>query len=367
MPVLAEEELTQFADSMQRFVAEQYAPEIRREICAGGPQQRRAMWERYAEMGWLGLAISEDEGGMGGGAVELGLLFEACGRGLLLEPFLSTVAIAAPLLCKLGSEEQRETILPSLSAGETIIAFAHFEPSSGHDRTAIETRAENNGTVRLNGRKRLVPHADDADLIIVSARRGDGSLGFFLVEPDAREWTVHKLKTIDGRPASEIRLDGTPARPMDGACDPIEALDRVLDVATSALCAESMAIVSALNRATLEFAKTRKQFGQSIGEFQVVQHRLVDMMTMEQEGWAILRCAQHALDYGLEDAWRIVSAAKARVDCIARFVGEQSIQLHGGIGMSDELMVGDYMKRLMFNMTELGDKRWHLHRLGRGL
>lgn len=367
MPVLAEQELTQFADSMQRFVAEQYAPEMRREICAGGPRHRRIMWERYAEMGWLSLPVAEENGGLGGGAVELGLLFEACGRGLLLEAFLSTVAIAAPLLCMLGSDEQREAIVQSLITGKTIIAFAHFEPSSGHDRAAIEARAENKESVRLYGRKRLVPHAADADLIIVSARRDDGSLGLFLVEAGACGITIDDMETIDGRPAGDIKLDGTPAQALGADTDSGEMLDRVLDVATTALCAESMAIISALNRATLEFVKTRKQFGKSIGEFQVVQHRLVDMMTMEQEGWAIVRCAQQSLDDDIEDAWRIVSAAKARVDSIARFVGEQSIQLHGGIGMSDELMVGDFVKRLMFNMTELGDKRWHLHRLGRGL
>jgi alkylation response protein AidB-like acyl-CoA dehydrogenase len=211
-----------------------------------------------------------------------------------------------------------------------------------------------------------VLQATGAARLIVSARAPDGSLGLYLVAPDAPGLSLRPYRTLDGRSVADIRLDSVPGERL-GTEDASAALERVLDLAATALCAESMAIIAELNAATLEYARTRRQFGHAIGTFQVIQHRLVDMMTAEQEGWAVTRCAQRALDDGVADAWRIVSVAKARVDHTARFVGEQAIQLHGGLGITDELMIGHQVKRLILNTTLLGDAQWHLDRLGRDL
>lgn len=362
MAVFADEELVQFADSAKRFLAEHYAPEQRTAIAADAACSR-SLWRDYAELGWLALPVAEAHGGMGGGAVELGVLLEASGRALLLEPLLSTLGIGARLVEAAGSDAQKQALLPSIVSGDTTLAFAHAEPRSGHERLLVGTTAEGGEEARLTGEKRFVLHAAEADRLIVSARAADGTLGLYLVRPNAPGLHMHAYRSIDGRGVADLLLDGVPADRL-GSADAGAMLDRVLDLATTALCAESMAIVAELNAATVPYARTRRQFGQAIGEFQVVQHRLVDMMTAEQEGWAITRCAQRALDDDAPESWRIVSAAKARVDHVARFVGEQAIQLHGGIGMSEELMVGHHVKRLMLNATLLGDWQWHLARLG---
>lgn len=366
MALLSDSELAQFSDSTRRFVTDNYSAEQRREVIKSEHGLSRAMWSMYADLGWLGLALPEADGGAGGGAVELGILLEASGRGLLLEPMLSTLAIGAGLVAALGTEKQRKTILPSVAAGEMTLAFAHAEPGSGHDRFLVTTTATTDAPegISLSGVKRFVLQAAQADRLIVSARAADGALGLYLVAPDAPGLSLHSYRSIDGRSVSDTVFDQVPGERL-GADDACATLDAVLDMATTALCAESMGIVAELNAATLDYARTRQQFGVAIGSFQAVQHRLVDMMTAEQLGWALTRCAQHALDDGVEDAWKIVSAAKARVDQTARFVAEQAIQLHGGMGMSEELMIGHYVKRLMLNASLLGDMSWHLARLGR--
>lgn len=363
MAVFADEELGQFAEMTRRFVAENYTPEQRLAFSLEAPGYSRAMWSRYAEFGWLALSLAEEEGGAGGGAVELGVLLEASGRALLLEPLLPTLALGAQLISLLGSEKQRAVLLPRIAAGEIALAFAHSEPNAGHERLVVNACATESG---LTGDKRFVLHGAEADLLLVSARRADGGLGLYLLNAGMPGLSFETYPSLDGRRAADLRLDNVPAEPL-GSGDASAAIDRFLDLATTALCAESMAIVAELNAATLQYARTRKQFGHAIGDFQVVQHRLVDMMTAEQEGWAVTRCAQFAFDDGAADGWRVVSAAKARVDRIARFVSEQAIQLHGGVGMSEELMVGHYVKRLMLNMTMFGDAQWHLGRLGQDL
>ena len=366
MGSLSADELAQFADTTRRFVAGHYTPKQWRAFVAEEGHSC-AMWKRYAELGWLGLPVAEAYGGAGGGAVELGVLLETSGRGLLLEPLLPTLAIGAGLILALGDEAQRHAILPAVAAGGMTLAFAHAEPGSGHERLLVTATADDrDGASRISGEKRFVLQATGAARLIVSARAPDGSLGLYLVAPDAPGLSLRPYRTLDGRSVADIRLDSVPGERL-GTEDASAALERVLDLAATALCAESMAIIAELNAATLEYARTRRQFGHAIGTFQVIQHRLVDMMTAEQEGWAVTRCAQRALDDGVADAWRIVSVAKARVDHTARFVGEQAIQLHGGLGITDELMIGHQVKRLILNTTLLGDAQWHLDRLGRDL
>jgi alkylation response protein AidB-like acyl-CoA dehydrogenase len=365
--LLSDTELTHFADSTRRFVGDNYSYETSRALAASDVGYSAEMWKHYADLGWLGLPLTEEYGGAGGGAVELGILLEASGYALLQEPLLSTLAIGAPLVTTLGDQSQRQALLPAIAAGAMTIAFAHGEPDSGHERLSVTTRAvKSEGVARLSGRKRFVMQAAQMDCLLVSARAADGMLGLYIVSADAAGMALENYRAIDGRAAADIELDSVPAERL-GSADASDALERIMDLATAALCAESMAIIARLNAATLEYARTRRQFGVPIGSFQVVQHRLVDMMTAEQEGWAITRCSQNALDDRVDDAWRIVSAAKARVDRAARFVAEQAIQLHGGIGMSDELMVGHSAKRLMLNASMLGDAQWHLNRLGQYL
>jgi len=365
MAILNPEELAQFAESVSRFITNRYDRKLRISRAAAADDSRD-IWLAFAQQGWLGLTISDRFGGQGGGATELGALLGAAAPNLILEPLL-TNAIASRLIAEAGTVQQQAQWLPLAAKGELVIAFAHEEPGSGHGRGSLGTQARCNGeSWQLNGRKRLVFDACSADQLIVSAQTPDGETGLFLVERDASGLSFERQRLADERIAANVTLNAVPGTPLGSGCADM-AIEIAFDLGAAALCSESVAIISELNRATIDYVKTRNQFGQTIGSFQVVQHRLVDMKIAEQEAWAITRCAQMALDTDLEGAAQIVSAAKTRVDCAARQVGESAIQLHGGIGMSDELLIGHYYKRLMVNRTLFGNTDWHLDRLGEQL
>ncbi len=362
MTAFSADELASFADSVDRFVLDRCQLEQQRALAASADGFSRTLWHDYAGLGWLALPIPESHGGLGGGAAELGVVFDAVGRGLLLEPLLATIVLGAGALAA-GSDTQQAAILPEVASGAMLLALAFTERDSGHDRHPTGTIATPNGDgVRLTGAKSFVLHGNAADRLIVSARIGvGGETGLFLVDPAAPGVTRTAYRLIDSRQAADITLADTPAERLDGE-DAAAILDRTLDLATTLVCAESVGAIAALNRATVEHARTRRQFGKTIGSFQALQHRMVDMMIAEQEARAITRAALAAIDAGAADAWRIVSAAKARTAAAGRFVGEQAIQIHGGVGMGEELAVGHHFKRLLLNGAFLGDTDWHLAR-----
>jgi alkylation response protein AidB-like acyl-CoA dehydrogenase len=374
-----EQELLQ--DSLQRFMAKEYGFEARRAILRSPAGISREVWAKLAELGLLGLQVPEEQGGVGAGAVETMLTMNAFGRGLLVEPYLPSAILATGLIRELGSPGQRESLLPRLAAGELIAVPAHGEAGARYDLSQVGTSAARarDGFV-LNGRKAVVLHAPSADLLLVSAQiDGGGSPGdgrspqpgfsIFLVPRDTPGVAVLGYPTLDGQRAADVILrDARVPReallgPEGGA---LPALSAVWDLGLAALCAEAVGALQAIFDATLEYTKTRKQFGVPIAKFQALQHRMADMlMHVEQARSMSYLAAVRCTDRGASARSRALSAAKVLVGQACRFVGQQAVQLHGGMGMTDELMVSHHFKRLAVIELSLGDTEHHLERFVR--
>ncbi len=357
-------------ESVARFLEKEYAFDQRRAIIASEDGWSRAMWARFAELGWLGIGTPEELGGSGGGAVETGIVMEGIGRHLVVEPYLSTVVLGASLLRQGGAK--MATLLPALAQGRLLLAFAHGEPRARFALSQVETRAERKGGVfRLSGHKAVVLHAASADHLIVSARTGGSAreeqgITLFLVPRDAKGLALLPYRTVDGLRAAEAKLDRVmvEAGAILGALDggyPLVA--RAADEALVALAAEAAGAMAALIAQTRDYLKTRKQFGVPIGSFQVLQHRLVDMLMAHELARALSGTAAHALDDG--DARyraRMAAAAKVEAGRAGRLVGQEAVQLYGGMGMTDELAVGHYFKRLAMIDVMFGNADFHVRR-----
>jgi len=306
---------------------------------------------------------------MGGDAFDTAIVMEALGRSLVVEPYVATVVLGAGILAEAGSPAQREEWLPRVAAGEKLLAFAHTEPSARYATRHVETRgARASGGWRIDGSKCVVLGAPVADAILVSARTGGGAddesgISLFLVPRDAKGFTMRAYATHDGARAADLRLEGVIVADdrriaAEGAA--LALVERALDRGAAALCAEAVGIIEALNEATLEYLKTRKQFGQPIGRFQALQHRMAEMTikAVEARSMAVVAAAAMRNANATERA-RQVSAAKALVGQAARFVGQQAIQLHGAIGTTDELIVSHWFKRLTLIDGTFGDADFH--------
>ena len=366
------EERRLLQDTVRRFLANEYKFEKRRAIVASPDGFSRDIWKQLADLGLLGLTIGDADGGMGGDAFDTSIVMEAFGRALVVEPYLATVVLGAGILSDAGSDAQRAEWLGPVAAGEKLLAFAHTEPAARYAASHVETKARREGNGwRLDGFKSVVLNAANADAIIVSARAAGNAgdrdgLALFLVDRKASGLTLRSYATQDGARASDVKLSGVVVgddRLIGGAGAAISVIDRALDRANAALCAEALGIIDALNEATLEYLKTRKQFGQPIGRFQALQHRMADMTVKAVEARSMAVVAAAAM--GEADATqraRRVSAAKAFIGQAARFVGQQAIQLHGAIGVTDELVVSHWFKRLTMINATLGDADFHLAR-----
>ncbi|WP_280155430.1 acyl-CoA dehydrogenase family protein [Piscinibacter sp. XHJ-5] len=362
-------------DGVQRLLAERCSFEQRLAHRAEPHGYSRALWSRYAEMGLLGLPFAEADGGLGGGAVDTLLVMQALGRALALEPYLATVVLSGGLLREAGSAKQRAALVPAIASGELTLAFAHAEAGSRHDLAEVATtaRCEASGIV-LDGEKRYVLAGDSADRLIVSARsagarRDRDGISLFLVDAKADGVTRRGYRTQDHARAADIRFDRVRIGPHQVLGAPgaaLPAIERAVDAATAALCAEAVGVMERLHEITVEYLKLRKQFGVAIGSFQALQHRAVDMLVEIEQArsmalYATMRCADR--DAGERE--RAVSAAKVQVGRSARFVGQEAIQLHGGIGMTEECQAGHYFRRLTMTEIQLGDTAHHLRRLAR--
>ena len=367
------EERRLLQDTIKRYLAREYTFEQRRKRLAAGGGFSREAWKGLAELGVLGIGIREDDGGMGGDAFDAMIVMEALGRALVVEPYLSSVVLGAGLVSDAGNDAQRAAWLPAVAAGEKLLAFAHGEAAARYASSHVETRAVRQGKGwKLDGAKSVVLNADSADALIVSARTGGGvaerdSISLFLVDPKARGVGVRSYPTQDSGRAGEVRLDGVEVADemrLGAEGKALAAIERALDRANAALCAEAVGIIEALNEATLEYLKTRKQFGQPIGRFQALQHRMADMTikAVEARSMAILAASAMSKAQGDERA-RSVASAKAFVAQASRFVGQQAIQLHGAIGMTDELVVSHWFKRLAMIEITFGDAEHHLGRV----
>ena len=366
------EEQVLLKDSVDRFVLDNYGSDDRLKLSQTDLGFSRENWKQMAELGWLGMAFSEDVGGFGGGAVEVMIMMESMGRGLVLEPFVSTVLLGGTLVAEAGNAEQVESIIPSLIEGETMLAFAYAEAQSRFNLNDVETSASKSGDgYVLNGAKAVVYHGGTADKLIVSARTSGNSrdadgISLFIVDSDAAGVDIRSYATVDGQRAADVRFENVsvPAANLLGAEGKAAPLiEKVVDRAIGALCAEAVGAMAAANDITNEYLKNRKQFGVPIGKFQVLQHRMVDMYMEAEQSKSMSDMVAMKLDLDYEDETRkAVSAAKAQIGKSAKFVGQQSVQLHGGMGMTDEYSIGHYFKRLTTIEMLFGNTDYHLNR-----
>jgi alkylation response protein AidB-like acyl-CoA dehydrogenase len=367
-----------FADSLRRYLDQHYSFEQRRAILGSPAGWSRAIWTGLAELGLLGLEIPEQEGGMNGmngSAVETLVTMNALGRALVVEPFLSSAILATRLVFELGSPEQRQALLPPLAAGERIAVAAHAEAEARYDSGYVATTATRvDGGYALSGHKAVVMHAPVADHLLVSARTagaaGDAAgVSLFVVDARAGGVSLVAYPTLDGQRAADVTLRDVrvPAAARlgpEGGAGP--SLVAAWDAGVAALCAEAVGALEALLSATVEYVKTRKQFGVPIGTFQALQHRLADMLIhVEQARSMSYLAALRARHPDPVVRGASVSAAKVVVGRACRRVGQEAVQLHGGMGMADEMAVSHYFRRLTAIELSLGDSDHHLERFMR--
>lgn len=366
------EEQTLLQDTLARFVQKEYTPEDRRAARTSAEGYSRAVWGQLAQMGVLGLPFPEECGGFGGGATETLIVMQAIGRGLLVEPYLATVVLGGGLVQALGDASTQSRLLRQVADGSLLLAFAHGEPGSRYALAHVETRAvRDGGGWKLSGRKAVVLNGAQADRLIVSARTSgaasdESGISLFLVDRGAVGVSVRDYGTIDGVRAAEVEFSEVRAGPeallgAEGGAFP--AIDRVTDAGAAALCAEAVGVMETLNAQTLEYLKTRQQFGQPIGRFQALQHRAADMFIhCEQSLSLAMLAAMKATSGDAMERRRAVSAAKVHIGRSGRFIGEAAIQLHGGMGVTEELPAAHYAKRLIMIDFWLGDTDYHLAR-----
>ena len=367
------DEQSMLAEAVGRWLATDYDFARRRRLAAG-EESWEPNWRQLADLGLLGLNVPESEGGMGGGSVEALIVMQALGRALAVEPYVQTAFVSAPLLAHAGSPAQRAELLPSIVAGDLRVVIAALEPGARYDLQHVATQAVRDGeSFVLSGRKAVVVGGDSAQQLIVSARtsgavRDEAGVSLFLVPADAPGVEVKAVPTIDGLRAAEITLRDVrvPATALVGALDVgFELLERAVDRGLAAQCAEAVGAMERLLEMTGEHLRTRKQFGQPIGNFQALQHRAADMaIAIEQARSTALLAAARIDDPDRRERRRAISAAKVMCGQSGRYVGEQAVQLHGGMGMTDALDVGWYFKRLVCLDLSYGDADHHLELYG---
>jgi pimeloyl-CoA dehydrogenase small subunit len=357
-------------ESVDRLVAGRYDFEARKRYAQEPEGFSRALWRQYAELGLLGLPFAEEHGGFGGGAVETMIVMEAFGRALALEPYLATAILGGGFLRHGASEEQRGELIPRIAAGELTLAFAHTERQSRYDLFDVATTAKRDGSgFVLDGEKGVVVHGDSADKLVVTARtagarRDRAGIGVFLVDAEAPGVKRRGYPTQDGQRAAEIFFSGARVGPEAVVSDPEDGLplvERVVDEAMAALSAEAVGCMAEMHALTIEYLKTRKQFGVPIGSFQVLQHRGADMfVALEQARSMAMFATMMAQAYDAAERRKAVAAAKVQIGRSGRFIGQQAVQLHGGVGMTMEFKVGHYFKRVTMIDTLFGDADHHL-------
>jgi len=361
------------ADSVGRLMADTYSFEKRRALIREAEGYSTALWARYAELGLLGLPFAEEHGGFGGGAVEVMLVMEAFGRALALEPYLATVVLGGTALRLAGSASQRASLVPRIAEGGLKLAFAHGERQARYDLSDIETKATRSGAgYVLDGAKTVVLHGDSADMLVVSARSAgrrddrDG-ISLFLVDGRANGVARRGYALRDGTRAAEVVLSGVQVGTdallgAEGTAFPV--IVRVVEAGIAAMCAEAVGAMDAMQSMTLEYLKTRQQFGRPIGENQVLQHRSAEMLIQLENARGMAMLAAMMVDEPDEaERARNIAMAKVGVGQAGRFVSQQAIQLHGGIGMTEEYAIGHFFRRVMVIEHSFGDTAHHLDRL----
>jgi alkylation response protein AidB-like acyl-CoA dehydrogenase len=357
------DEQTMLRDTLSRYLAATYDFDSRQAVVRGGKGWNPATWQAFAEeLGILGAPFSEAHGGLGGGAVENMIVMEEMGRAIVLEPYLSTVVIGGGA-CKHVGGAVADAVIPGIIAGTVRIALAAYEP---HGRFHLHDVATTLKGGSLNGHKAVVEHASHATHLLVTARdsgsqRDAGGISLLLIPADLPGITRRDYLTVHGTSASEVYFENVAV----GAehvlrTDALPLIEAVIDEATAAVCAEACGVLRVLHASTLDYAKQRKQFGKAIGDFQVIQHRLVDMFMEVEQAVSMTMMATLKLD--TDERAAAVAMAKAKVGKAARFVGQNAVQVHGGIGITQELAVGHYFKRATLIENQFGSVDFHLSR-----
>ena len=357
-------------ESVDRLIMDKYGFEQRRGYMAEPDGWSRAMWAQYAELGLLGLPFGEEYGGFGGGPVETMIVAEAFGRGLVLEPYFATVVLGGGLLRRAAPEAMRAELLPAIAAGELLLAFAHVERQSRYELSNVATLARADGDAyRIEGEKGVVLHGDVAGKFLVTARTGGGTrdrdgVGLFLVDARSEGVSVRGYPTQDGLRAAEVSFANARGTLLGEPGGAMPVVERVADEALAFLAAESVGLMESMHASTVDYMKQRKQFGRAIGEFQVLQHRAVDMYVLLEQARSMALFA--TMMAGEEDAverYRATGAAKVQIGRSGKKLGQEAIQLHGGIGVTMEYSVGHYFKRMSMIEILFGDVDTHLARL----
>ena len=368
------DEQTLLQESVSRFITNDYGFESRQKHSRSDAGYSLENWQTFAELGWLGVPFSENHGGFGGGAVETMLMMEEFGKGLVVEPYLATVVACGSALNGFGSEDQKSSFIPEIIDGSKLWALAFAEPQGRFNLADLTTTATaSNGSYLLSGHKSVVINGPNANFFIVSVRtsgeqRDETGISLFIIPSDAKGLSKRDYPTVDGQRASELILDNVEldeASRLGEEGQGLNILQQAIDFATLAIGSEAVGCMEVLYKDTVEYCKNREQFGQPIGKFQVLQHRMVDMFMEHEQSKSLMFMAAMRWDegYGAE-AQKAVSAFKVQVGKSGKFVGQSAVQLHGGMGMTDELNIGHYFKRLTIIDTMFGNVDHHLKRFG---
>ena len=363
------EEQSLIQDQVDQFVQKEYDWETRQSLSNSELGFGEDNWKKFAELGWLGISVSEDSGGFGGSAIESMLIMEAFGKGLVVEPFLETVIMAGGLIDEHGSDQQKSSFLEPAIAGEMHLALAYAEPQSRFNLSDVVTEAKVDGdNFVINGYKSVVMNGPSADQIIVSARTSgtqldENGISLFIIDANASGLDKTNYKTVDGRRASDLTFENVSVSKENLIGDQdkgFDILDSAIDKAILAISAEAVGAMEVLYKTTVEYTKTREQFGTAIGKFQVLQHRMVDMFMEYEQCKSLLYMATMKHEEKAQDAKKAISGLKYQVGKAGKFIGQQAVQLHGGMGVTDELNVGHYFKRLTTVGTIFGNTDYHL-------
>ena len=367
------EDQSMLQDSVEKFIQNDYDFDMRQKHAASEDGFSREMWQQFAELGWTAVPFSEEDGGLDGGAVELMLVMEQFGRGLVIEPYVPCIVMAGGVLRRLATAEQKAAWLTDIIEGSKLAALAYVEPQSRYDlsNVAVQAKRDGDGYV-LSGRKTVVLNGGGADTLIVSARTSggqtdDAGISLFVVDGNADGISRKDYPTVDARRAAEITFDNVRIgadQLLGNEGEGLATLRAVIGEATLAVCAEAVGILEVLYKKTVEYTKQRVQFGTPIASFQALQHRMVDMFMIYEQAKSLLFYAVMAQAGGGDEATRAISAIKYLIGTQGRHLGEEAVQLHGGMGVTWELDVAHYFKRLTMIDTLFGNSSHHLTAYG---
>lgn len=360
------------ADSIEKFVANDYSFESRQKYSASDTGYSKEVWQTFAELGWTAVPFSEDDGGFDGGPVDLMLVMERLGRGLIVEPYLANIVLAGGVLKRAASEEQKAKWLGPLIGGELQATLAFVEPQARYEINNVATKAVQNGDAWLiNGHKGYVLNGGNSDLIVLPARttgeqKDRSGITLFALPTDTAGVSIRDYETVDGQRAAEIDLQDVrlPSDYVIGEVDSgFDTLQLAVNDATLSVCAEAVGIMSVLTEKTIEYTKSRVQFGVPISSFQALQHRMVEMYTACEQSRSLMMWAAMTAADGGEDSSKAIHSLKFQIGVAGTRVGEEAVQIHGGMGVTWELDVAHYFKRLTAINLMFGNADWHLSQL----